>query len=382
MTRYGAITEVWFDGTCVIDVKDILEKYAQNAVIFQSPQASIRWVGNEEGYAPYPAWNSLSSTDLATGVATAVQGNPDGDAWAPLECDVPLYNHNWFWSPANEPKRRSVSELMKVFYKSVGRGAMLLLNATPDTMGVIPAADIARFGEFGKEIERRFSHPLASISDKQGKETMIELDTPTLINHVVIMEDYRKGERIRAYQVEGWTGKEWTILSSGSSVGRKKIDFFKDATVTKVKLVITKSVNEPLIRSIDLYHITDTPELFEKDSKPLSDWKYLNSWMPDMFVNNTFDININLTPYIPIPGQYEVKIAPQKGAAIKVAQAELWYDGQKALDQFITITDSTVSINRTAQVTNETSILLKLKLTSVGVKEPGSISFRKKPDTF
>jgi alpha-L-fucosidase len=378
LTNYGAITEVWFDGTCVINVKDILEKYAKNAVIFQSPQASIRWVGNEEGYAPYPAWNSLSSTDLSTGVATAVQGNPDGDAWAPLECDVPLYNHNWFWSPANEQKRRSVSELMKIYYRSVGRGAMMLLNATPDTMGVIPAADVARFGEFGKEMERRFSHPLKSISNKRGKETVIELDSPTKINHVVIMEDYREGERIRAYQVEGWTGNEWKILSTGSSIGRKKIDFFKDTTVSKVKLVVTKSVGEPILRSIDLYYITDTPELFEEDLKPLSAWKYLNSWMPDMFVNNTFDININLTPYIPIPGQYEVKIDPEKGASVKVSHAELWYDGQKVLDEFITISDSAVSINRTAQVTNETSILLKLKLTSSGEKKSGSIRFRKK----
>ena len=78
LTNYGTITEVWFDGNCVIDVKDILEKYAKDAVIFQSPQASIRWVGNEEGYAPYPAWNGINSADLQTGVATAVQGNRMG----------------------------------------------------------------------------------------------------------------------------------------------------------------------------------------------------------------------------------------------------------------------------------------------------------------
>lgn len=46
LTRCGTITEVWFDGTCVIDVKDILDAHAKKAVIFQSPQASIRWVGN------------------------------------------------------------------------------------------------------------------------------------------------------------------------------------------------------------------------------------------------------------------------------------------------------------------------------------------------
>ena len=83
LTRYGKITEVWFDGTCVIDVEDILAEHAKEAVIFQSPQATIRWVGNEGGYAPYPSWNALHSVDLKSGVAMAVQGTPDRDAWAP-----------------------------------------------------------------------------------------------------------------------------------------------------------------------------------------------------------------------------------------------------------------------------------------------------------
>ena len=57
LSKYGEIFEVWFDGSLAFGVDDILKKYAPNAVVFQGPQASIRWVGNEEGYAPYPAWN-------------------------------------------------------------------------------------------------------------------------------------------------------------------------------------------------------------------------------------------------------------------------------------------------------------------------------------
>lgn len=380
LTNYGAITEVWFDGNCVIDVKDILEKYAKDAVIFQSPQATIRWVGNEEGYAPYPAWNGINSADLRTGVATAVQSDPDGDAWAPLECDVPLYNHNWFWSPANEAKRRSLGELMKIYYRSAGRGAVMLLNATPDTLGVIPSGDVARFAELGAEIDRRFSSPLKSVSDIKGNEAIITFDMPTTVNHIVTMEDYREGERIRAYQLDGWVNDHWEPIYAGSSVGRKKIDFFDDITVSKIRLSITKSVAEPLIRSFTAYYISNTPELFEKDEKPLSDWKYLNSWMPDMFHERKMDININLTPYIPVPGQYEIKINHGKQDLISVRNAELIYDGERALDEFVTNKDSLVMINRTAQVTNETSILIKLTLSAKdSVKESGYIYFRKIP---
>ena len=53
LTRYGKITEVWFDGSCVIDVSDILQQHAADAVIFQGPQATIRWPGTESGKLPY-----------------------------------------------------------------------------------------------------------------------------------------------------------------------------------------------------------------------------------------------------------------------------------------------------------------------------------------
>lgn len=380
LTNYGAITEVWFDGNCIIEVKDILDKYAKDAVIFQSPQASIRWVGNEEGYAPYPAWNGINSSDLQTGVATAVQGDPDGDAWAPLECDVPLYNHNWFWSPSNEAKRRSVNDLMKIYYRSAGRGAVMLLNATPDTLGVIPPGDVARFAELGNEIERRFASPLKAVAGIKGNEATITFDAPTVVNHIVTMEDYREGERIRAYNIEGLVGDKWELLCSGSSVGRKKIDFFEDKTVTKIRLNVTKSVAEPVIRSFTAYHIINTPELFDTDEKPLSDWRYLNSWMPDMFHQGKLNINVNLTPYIPIPGQYEIKIKTGNRQKVSINHAELWYDGEKALEEFVTLKDSMILINRTAQVTNETSIMIKLTLSAIdSVRESGNIYFRKIP---
>ncbi len=138
LSNYGHITEVWFDGSCIIDVNDILDKYASKSVILQGPKATLRWPGTESGKLFYPAWNTLSGRALNTGISTQYDDDPDGDAWAPLEADVTLYNHNWFWSAANENKRRSLEELMEIYYKSVGYGGVLLLNSTPDTTGLIP----------------------------------------------------------------------------------------------------------------------------------------------------------------------------------------------------------------------------------------------------
>lgn len=84
LSRYGEVSEVWFDGSCAIEVGDILAEYAPHAVVFQSPSASIRWCGTERGKLPLNAWSSLKRADLQSGVATVVQSDPDGDAWAQI----------------------------------------------------------------------------------------------------------------------------------------------------------------------------------------------------------------------------------------------------------------------------------------------------------
>jgi alpha-L-fucosidase len=255
LSRYGAMFEVWFDGSCVIDVGDILKQHAPSAMIFQGPQATIRWPGTESGKLPYPAWNSLKRGDLQTGGATAAHGNPEGDAWAPLEADTTLYDHNWFWSAANEKKRKSLDELMDIYYKSAGRGGVLLLNSTPNTNGLIPDGDLKLYEAFGQEIERRFSRPVAEVKDQRGAAIELALPRPTLVNHVVLMEDYREGERIREYVVEGFGDGQWQELSKGSAIGRKKIDRFRPVPLSRVRLRVTRFAAEPLIRSLAVFQV-------------------------------------------------------------------------------------------------------------------------------
>ncbi|TAD81208.1 MAG: hypothetical protein EAY75_18045, partial [Bacteroidetes bacterium] len=196
LSRYGRqIHEIWFDGSLIVPLQDIIQQYAPHAIVFQGPFASIRWVGNEEGIAPYPAWNSVPAKDAATGTATAQHGRPDGNVWMPLEVDVPLKNHNWFWSPTNHANLRSVDELLEIYYKSVGRGAVLLLNAAPDTTGLIPAEDMRVYKAFGKAIRERFSKPVFSTAGK-GPRLEVQLKTFTPIDHIVVQEDIVFGERI------------------------------------------------------------------------------------------------------------------------------------------------------------------------------------------
>lgn len=366
LTNYGEMLEVWFDGSCKVPVSDILQKYASKAVIFQGSDATIRWPGTESGILHYPVWNALQGKVLKSGVATQYDDDPDGDVWAPLEADVTLYNHNWFWSPKNEAKRRSVEELMEIYYKSVGHGGTLLLNSNPDTTGLIPAGDVKRYAEFGAEINRRFEHPLAEVSNKAAKEAVLALEKPTKINHLILKEDYRQGHRVRKYEVWGLTKSKWEKLTTGSSIGVTKIDYFDDVEITAIKLKVTEHKGTPLIRSLAAYYVPG----FElpKAEKEAKEYTILQKWDTKDFVNGKGQMSIDLGKYITAPGQYEVSFTNAVSVTgMWVEKAEIIFDKDpNTLQEFIQRKpkENVFFINRTGQIDTGTSSVLKVEMRS------------------
>ena len=95
--------------------------------------------------------------------------------------------------------------------KSVGRNATLILGLTPDPNGLIPTGDEQRLKEFGTEINRRFSSPLAQTSG-QKKSLTLKLDKKQPVNYCIIQENIQNGERIRQYKSRS-QGK-WKVANS------------------------------------------------------------------------------------------------------------------------------------------------------------------------
>ncbi|MCX6245051.1 MAG: alpha-L-fucosidase [Bacteroidetes bacterium] len=364
LTNYGKISEVWFDGGCMIDVNDILDKYAANAVIFQGPKATIRWPGTESGKLFYPVWNSVSSAALKTGVSTQYHDNPNGDAWAPLEADIPLYTHNWFWAPENEKKRKTLEELTGIYYKSVGYGGVLLINASPDTNGRIVGGDKALYQAFGDELNRRFSKPLKTVSNIEGTVAEIQFDNPTLVNHTIVMEDYRSGHRIRRYKVEGLTGTQWKTLATGISAGHKKIDPFPDATVTALRLTVTASVATPLIRSFSAYDVEGYK--FKEEPYSAEEWKQCGEWDTKSFLEGRAIVILDLSKFITEPGQYELKaLCSVCVTPSGIDTAEIVFDKTFGLPEYLTHKDpTTYYINRPMQVDKGSRTVIKLYMYS------------------
>ena len=258
LSRYGPVVEVWFDGSLVVPVGDILQKWAPRAMVFQGPHATIRWVGNEDGFAPYPAWNAVRREDAATGVATAVHGDPEGDVWLPNEVDVSLRRPSWFWSPTNHANLLSLDQLLEIYYRSVGRGAQLLLNVTPDTTGRIPLADRQRLEAFGRDVRRRFGRSVAETAGS-GDIVTLELRRARLLDHVLLMEDLAGGERVRRFVVEARTGGDWVLIGEGTAIGHERILPIHRARLAAVRVRVLESVGEPRLRRLAVFDTGSSP---------------------------------------------------------------------------------------------------------------------------
>jgi alpha-L-fucosidase len=141
-----------------------------------------------------------------------------------------------------------------MYYKSVGRNSTLIIGVTPDDRGLLPKTDVMRMSEFGKEIKRRFNKPIARTRGK-GEIVELKLKESLQINHAVIMEDIKYGERVREYVVESMTGENlWEKVCEGTSIGHKRIQQFAPVEVAGVRLRVTKSTATPIIRSLAVYN--------------------------------------------------------------------------------------------------------------------------------
>ncbi|WP_232729931.1 alpha-L-fucosidase [Paenibacillus phocaensis] len=260
LTGYGPLVEIWFDGAGSEGreydwprIMELVKRHQPGAMVFNMGAPTIRWVGNEDGLAPYPCWNTAESAKGSMFSEASLKWLPETPKWVPAECDVPLRKDRWFWHAGEEHLLLSVEQLMNIYYQSVGHGATLLLNAAPDDRGLIPEADVLRLREFGREVQRRFDQALAETSG-EGDRMEVELDGGRVIDHFVMMEDLAYGERVLEYVLEAQVDGEWLALKRGSAIGHKKIDAVAPVRTDKIRLRIAKASAEPKIRKLAVYY--------------------------------------------------------------------------------------------------------------------------------
>jgi len=296
LQNYGEISEVWFDGACSEGPNGkrqeydfpafiaVVRKCAPGAVIFSDAGPDVRWVGNERGFAGETCWSTIDRSKVRIGKADAKylnKGDPDAPDWVPPECDVSI-RPGWFYHPGQDEKVKSLEQLLDIYYASVGRNGVLLLNVPPDTRGLIHDGDAARLKEFRKVLDETFrtnlargrsaaatseakDHPASRAVDSSGDTwweaadgagdaaLTIDLGGPTVFNVIMIQEMITQGQRVEEFQIEAWDGTAWRTIGKGTTIGHKRLLRGPETKTDKVRLAITKSRGAPTIREFGLY---------------------------------------------------------------------------------------------------------------------------------
>jgi alpha-L-fucosidase len=253
VARYGEITEFWLDGAGseghVYDFDSYvrtLRTYQPNTLLFADvgflKYGDIRWVGNESGFAPEDNWNVVDRLGYLR--------------WRPAEADTPLRTDHWFWHPDDEKSVKPLADLVTTYHKTVGRGAQLVLGLAPDNRGLLPDSDVARLKEFGDEIRRIYGEDGDGPEESWSSLAPLEITAakPMVFDRAVMMERLSGGQRVLRYAIEAWDGRKWKVLSTGTSIGHKKIDIFPRVTAGRVRLRIVEASGAPQIRRFRLYH--------------------------------------------------------------------------------------------------------------------------------
>lgn len=268
-SRYGDLFMIWYDGGADDpkgygpDVLPIVQTLQPNALFYHNNQyADFRWAGSETGTVGYPCWSTYPTryshgnfTPSTKGFTdTLKHGDKNGAYWVPAMSDVPLRGangrHDWFWEPKGERGLFSVSALVDLYYKSVGRNSTLILGITPNDEGLMPESDVKRLAEFGSAIQSMFGSPIAAT-----KTMRLKLKKKQAVNHVIIQEQIAQGERIRKYTIQAQLNGKWVDIAKGESVGHKRIEQFPTIQTSELRLVIKESIAPPIISNFSAHYV-------------------------------------------------------------------------------------------------------------------------------
>lgn len=303
-TQYGDVFEQWFDGACgegpngkkqIYDFprfnKTVLDIHP-DAVIFSDIGPGCRWMGNESGVNGKTCWSTLDliapdGHHYGPGAAAPPQpvlneGNEGAAWWIPAETDVSI-RPGWFWRESEHPK--SLQELLSIYYTSIGRNSLLLLNVPPDNRGLIDAEDSLRLTEFRSALDKIFANELAkkaqvstasvlepgrysNYNPQNREQTKLFFRKPVTFNRIVLQEDITYGQNVASFRIliRKKGDKETTLVTTGTTIGHKRIVLLpmqKDVQEIVVDLILCRE--KPHLLPVQLYRddIFDDTKLLE-----------------------------------------------------------------------------------------------------------------------
>ncbi len=301
LTNYGPIFEFWYDGANgegpngkkqIYDwplFHNTVLKYQPNAIQFSDSGPDIRWVGNERGFAYDKTWSPINRDEIYPGFPKFNlyrNGQQDGSHWVSPEVDVSI-RPGWYYHADQDLKVKSPDSLMKIYVASVGKNSNLLLNIPVDRRGLIHPNDSTSMIGFKQlrdkglvnllttkdHINTSSNHsgkPNSGLIDKNSKtfwaaniedqapKISIKLQTPKMINALLVQEPIFMGQRIIQFKVTltDENGAKEEIFCQ--TIGNKRIVTFKQKKVKNIEIDFLKSRGQVLISNVEVLHLIST----------------------------------------------------------------------------------------------------------------------------
>jgi hypothetical protein len=243
-SAYGPLAEVWFDGGYQPQLQPALQaifaELQPHVVAFGGEGlvgSPVRWVGTEDGYAPYPCWSTASPGENGA-------GSPGAALWIPAETDFTLQNgDNWFYS--STAGVHSPAELRAMWEASVGSNTAVIIDIAPYPNGTVPAEQVQAAFLLGQYTNQCYGGP--SNVGFAGPVTGLTLIAPIpgggqlTVDRVMIQEDQTAGQLVRGYTLTAlYANGSSAVLGSGSSIGARRIHVFSAPTnPTSITLTVT-----------------------------------------------------------------------------------------------------------------------------------------------
>ena len=306
MTRYAPVTEMWFDGNHAGNfnwsaVNKVVLDINPQCVIFSNGGPGCRWVGNEAGVAGETDWatldiagRGLTPSNLPGNYESYLGSGDKGAAsWCPAESDFSIQQigdpNGWFYGA--DDSRKTAKQLMDLYYKSVGRNSVFLMNVPPSDKGVIDAKEVKVIEEFTKMRQAVFGTNLADGAtatatsvrgnnpDKYGAARMLDgnydsyfttdddvktvdiefqLAGSKTFNRVMLQEYIPLGQRVESFDIQVRSGGSWKSWGQGTktTIGHKRIILGSSVTTDAVRISIKSSLACPVLNGFGLYNDT------------------------------------------------------------------------------------------------------------------------------
>lgn len=301
LRNYGPIWEIWWDGAGADQITssfydrwaDTVRTLQPNCVVFGTKNsyryADCRWMGNESGLSGDPCWstiNPVSIRDEEAHIAQLNHGEVNGTAYVPAEVDVSI-RPSWFYHQEEDAQVKSVADLWDIYFNSVGRNSVLLLNFPPDKRGLISAIDSVRAAGLQQLITSTFKTNLAAgatvkslhqrgndykptamidsdertyyaTNDKAVTDTItFDLGKKKTFDVLMLQEVIELGHRTTGWSVDySPDGKNWVAIPEATnkqSIGYKWLVKFKPVTASKVRLRVDSGKASLAIHTFGIY---------------------------------------------------------------------------------------------------------------------------------